>query len=159
MFDCERKFNIELHQEFMAGVSLIQSQMVEVQGHMNRADAKRMEQTDSFARQIQAVEDAEAATNKEKNLISRDDDNVKKGEGSFRGGGSSRGGISAGTKSKKKPTDEGSCRPTKRGGGRSGDRGGGSGGRGGRGGHSLPPFQNLLSGDGFNYPIVKREDQ
>ncbi|XP_047320573.1 uncharacterized protein LOC124924605 [Impatiens glandulifera] len=121
-----------------------------------RVDAERMEQAVSFAKQIQAVKNAEVALNKEKNLISHDVDNVKRGEGSSRGSGSSRGGVSTCTRSKRKLVDEGGCRPIKRGGGRSGDRGGGSGGRGGR---TLPPFQNLLTGEGFAYPNVKRKEQ
>ncbi|XP_047320590.1 inhibitor of growth protein 1 homolog [Impatiens glandulifera] len=91
-------------------------------------------------RKIQAIEDAEAAANKEKSLIFHGDDHVKKGGGSSRGNGSSKGGngVSTGTISKRKQTGDGSCRPIKRGGGRNGDRGSGSGG------HSLPPFRNLL---------------
>ncbi|XP_047331424.1 keratin, type I cytoskeletal 9-like [Impatiens glandulifera] len=138
LLDCERENSIELHQEVMDRMSLIQIQMVELQGHMSRADVERLEQDDSFARQIQVVEDAEAAANKEKNIISHNNDNVKKGEVSSRGGSSSRGGggVSTGTRSKRKQTGDGSCRPTKRGGGRSGDHGGGSG----LGGRSLPPL-------------------
>ncbi|XP_047338632.1 keratin, type I cytoskeletal 9-like [Impatiens glandulifera] len=158
-FDCEREFNIDLHQEIMAGVNMVQDQVVELINHMNRVDAERMEQADSFAIQIHAVENVEIATNKEKNLLSLDVDNVQKGEGSSRGGKSSRGGVLTGTRSKRKLVDEGGCRPTKRGGGRSGDRGGGSGGRGGRGGRTLPPIQNLLTGEEFSYPNVKREEQ
>ncbi|XP_047339904.1 protein nemuri-like [Impatiens glandulifera] len=123
----------------MAGMNLVQGQMIELTNHMNRADVERMEQVDSFARQIQAIENAEAAVNKEKKLITFDVDNVQKGEGNSRGGGSSRGGVSIGTRSKRKPVDEGGCRPTKRSGGRSGDRGGRSGGRGGCGGWLCSP--------------------
>ncbi|XP_047309814.1 small RNA binding protein 1-like [Impatiens glandulifera] len=116
--ECEKEFNMDLHQEVMDGMNLVQ-------------------------------ENAEAATEKEKNLIALDADNVKKGEGSSRGGGSSslRGG---------------GYRPTKRGGGRGGDRGGRSGGRGGSapsGGRALHQFHNLLSSEEFSYPNVKREEQ
>ncbi|XP_047306210.1 forkhead box protein D1-like [Impatiens glandulifera] len=146
----------------MAGMNMVQGQMIELTNHMNRTDVKHMEQAYSFPTQIQAIENVEAATNKEKNLIFLNVDNVKREEGILRGGGSSRGGVSTGTRSKRNPDDKGGCRPTKRGGGHSGDRGGGSGGsggRGGRGGRALPPFQNLLTGEGFAYPSVKREEQ
>ncbi|XP_047320532.1 keratin, type I cytoskeletal 9-like [Impatiens glandulifera] len=163
-FDCEREFNIDLHQEVMAGMNLVQGQMVELTNHMNRVDAEHMEQADSFSRSIQVVENVEDVADKEKSLIALHDDNVKKGEGSSRGSGSSslRGGALTGTRSKRKVVDEGGCRLNKRGGGRGGDRGGGSGGRGGRnpsGGRALPQFHNLLTGDGFADPNVKREEQ
>ncbi|XP_047312501.1 keratin, type I cytoskeletal 9-like [Impatiens glandulifera] len=168
---------IELHNEVMDGMNLIQNQMIEIQGHMSRADVERLEQADSFARQIQTAEDAQEGADKEKNLISQGDDYVKKGEGSSRSGISSRGGdgVSTGTRSKRKKTGDESNRPIKRGRGRIGDHGGrsgggdpgGRGGGSGRGGRSLPPFRNLLIGEefssqGFYYPIdplVKREDQ
>ncbi|XP_047320549.1 keratin, type I cytoskeletal 9-like [Impatiens glandulifera] len=162
LLDYEKENAIELHQEFMDGMSLIQSQMVEIQGHMSRADEEQLEQVESFVRQLQEVEDAEAAANKEKNLTSHGDDNVKKGKGSSRGGNNSREGsnsiggnnsrggscVSTGTRLKRKQTGDGKCRTIKRGGGRNGDRGGGSGGSG-RGGRSLLPFHNLLNGEGF----------
>ncbi|XP_047314104.1 probable H/ACA ribonucleoprotein complex subunit 1-like protein [Impatiens glandulifera] len=132
-------------------MNLVQSQMVEMTNCMNRDD----------------VEHAEAATKKEKSLITLDVDNVKKGEGNLRGGGSSsrsnnlRGGSLTGTISKRKAIEEGSCRPAKRGGGRGGDRGGGSGGRGGRapsGGRAIVhQFRNLMTGEGFADPNVKRK--
>ncbi|XP_047339869.1 probable H/ACA ribonucleoprotein complex subunit 1-like protein [Impatiens glandulifera] len=141
---------------------------------MSRVDVERLEQVDSFARKIQTEEDAKADVDKEKNLITQGDDN------SNRGGG----GVSIGTRSKRKKIGDESDRPIKRGGGRNGDHGGRSGGgdRGGRGGggdrggigggsgrggRSIPPFRNLLNGEEFNsqgffYPIdplVKKEDQ
>ncbi|XP_047312519.1 uncharacterized protein LOC124915809 [Impatiens glandulifera] len=76
------------------------------------------------------------------------------GEDSSRGG-SSRGGASRGTRSKRKAIDEEIYRLVKRGGGRGGDRGGGSGGSGGRA--LVSRFQNLLTGEGFADPNVKRE--
>ncbi|XP_047331487.1 uncharacterized protein LOC124935068 [Impatiens glandulifera] len=127
--------------------------MVEIQGNMSRADAKRLEQVDSFARKIQAEEDVKVAAEKEKNLITQGDDNRGR-----RGGG-----VSTCTRSKRKQTGDDSDRRIKRGRGRRGDRGGRSsgsdrGGRSGRGGRSLLPFQNLLNGEefrcqGFRYPI------
>ncbi|XP_047337351.1 protein LSM14 homolog A-like [Impatiens glandulifera] len=165
LLDCERENSIELHNEVMDGISLLRNQMVEIQGNMSRADAERLEQADSFARKIQAEEDAKAAADKEKNLITQGDDNSSR-----RGGG-----VSTGTRSKRRQTSDKNDRPFKRGGGRSGDRdgrssGGDRGGRSGgsgRGGRSLSPFRNLLNGEefssqGFCYPIdpfVKREDQ
>ncbi|XP_047331425.1 keratin, type I cytoskeletal 10-like [Impatiens glandulifera] len=114
---------------------------------------------------VQAEEDAKVVAEKEKNLITQGEDNRGR-----RGGG-----VSIGTRSKRKSTSDNSDRPIKRGGGRSGDRGGRSsrgdrGGRSGgtgRGGRSFPPFHNLLTGEemsdeGFNYPIdplIKREEQ
>ncbi|XP_047326623.1 probable H/ACA ribonucleoprotein complex subunit 1 [Impatiens glandulifera] len=145
MFDCEREFNIDLHQEVMDEMNMVQGQMVELTNHMNRDNTERIEKADSFSRSIQAMENDEAAVDKEKSLLALDVENVKKGEGSSRGGRSSsiRGGASTGTRSKRKAdVDEGGCTPTKRGGGRGGDRGGGSGGRGGR---ALPQFRNLLT--------------
>ncbi|XP_047326577.1 protein nemuri-like [Impatiens glandulifera] len=154
-----------MHNEVMDGMSLLRDQLVEVQGNMSRADAERLEQADTFARRIQEEENAKVAAEKKKNLITQGEDN------SVRIGG----GVSTGTRSKRKPTSDDSDRPIKRGGGRSGDRGGRStkgdrGGRSGgtgRGGRSLPHFRNLLtgvemSGKGFNYPIdplIKREAQ
>ncbi|XP_047335540.1 keratin, type I cytoskeletal 9-like [Impatiens glandulifera] len=163
-FEEKREFYLNLNQEIMTGMNLVQDQMVEVTKHMNRVDAERMEQADSFARSIQAMEDVDVVAEKEKPLIALEADIVKKGEGSSRGGGgSSSGGASTGTRSKRKAVEEGSCRPFKRGGGRGGDRGGGSGGRGGRapsGGRApVPQFRNLLTGKGFTDPNVKREGQ
>ncbi|XP_047313895.1 keratin, type I cytoskeletal 10-like [Impatiens glandulifera] len=165
LLDYEREKVVELHNEVMDGISLLRDQMVEIQGNMSRADAERLEQNDSFARKIQAEEDAKSATEKEKNLITQGDDNSGR-----RGGG-----VSTGTRSKRKPTGDDNIRPIKRGGGHSGDRsgrssGGDSGGRSGgsgRGGRSLPLFRNLLTGKEFScqgsrYPIeplVKREDK
>ncbi|XP_047314433.1 RNA polymerase-associated protein LEO1-like [Impatiens glandulifera] len=166
--DCDRENNIKLHNE-EDGISLLRNQMVEIQGNMSRADAKRLEQNESFARKIQDEEDAQAASEKEQNLITQGDDNSGR-----RGSG-----VSTGTRSKRKKTDDESDRPNKRGGGRRSDCGGRSGGRSGvsdrggrcggsgRGGRSFPPFHNLLtieefSGQGFHYPLdplVKREDQ
>ncbi|XP_047335658.1 keratin, type I cytoskeletal 9-like [Impatiens glandulifera] len=148
LFDCERENNIEMHNEVMDAMSLLRYQLEE--------------------------ENAKAATEKEKNLITQGEDN------SGRRGSS----VSTGTRSKRKPIGDDSDRPNKRGrgrisdrggrstgsdrGGRStgGDRGGRNGGTG-RGGRSLPPFRNLLtgeemSGEGLNYPIdplIKREEQ
>ncbi|XP_047320595.1 predicted GPI-anchored protein 37 [Impatiens glandulifera] len=162
---------------------------MEIDKLLNVADAERLNEADAVARRFQDEENVVVEASKqpididdsnnmtlqeianqdnlvlEKNIISHEDDNVKKGQrssrggGNSKGGGSSRGDVSTDTRSKRKLTDEGSCRPTKRGGSRSGDHGGGSGGNSGCGGRSLPPFRNLLSGEGFNYPIVKREDQ
>ncbi|XP_047320540.1 nucleolin 1-like [Impatiens glandulifera] len=140
---------------------------------MSRANAERLEMADSFARKIKEEEDSKDVAEKEKNLITQGEDNSGR-----RGGG-----VSIGTRSKRKPTGDDNDRPIKRGGGRSGDRGGRStsgdrggrssggdrGGRSGgtgRGGRSLPFFRNLLtgeemSGEGFNYPIdplIKREE-
>ncbi|XP_047306196.1 putative germin-like protein 2-1 [Impatiens glandulifera] len=115
-------------------MSLVQAQMIEMTNSMNRAEVERMEQVDSYARSIQAMEEGES--------ISR--------------GGSSRGGASRGTRSKRKVVNEGSCRPAKRGEGRGGDRGGGSGGRA-----SITRFHDLLTGNsllkGNVDPNVKRE--
>ncbi|XP_047331508.1 nucleolin 1-like [Impatiens glandulifera] len=156
LHDIEREINVDLQREVMDGISLIQNQMIEVQCNMRRADAERLEQADSFAKRIHAKEDTKAVAEKEKNLITQGEDNSGR-----RGGG-----VSTGTRSKRKPTSDDSDRPSKRGGGRNGDRGGRVGGIG-RGGRSLPPFQNLLtgegmSGEGFTYridPRMKREEQ
>ncbi|XP_047339872.1 single-stranded DNA-binding protein 1-like [Impatiens glandulifera] len=138
LIDCERENAVELHNEVIDEISLLRNQMVKIQGNMSRADAERLEQADSFARNIQAEEDAKAAAEKEKNLITQGDDNSGR-----RGGG-----VSTDTRSKRKPTGDDSDRPIKRGGGRIGDRGGrssggdrgGRSGGSGRGGRSLPPF-------------------
>ncbi|XP_047342798.1 keratin, type I cytoskeletal 10-like [Impatiens glandulifera] len=150
LIDCERENVVELHNEVMDGISLLRNQMVEIQGNMSRANAERLEQVDSFAKKIQAEEDANVAAEKEKNLITQGVDNSGR-----RGGG-----VSTGTRSKRKPTGNDNDRPIKRGGGRigdhsgrssEGDRGGRSSGcdRGGRsggsdrGGRSLPPIETF----------------
>ncbi|XP_047312616.1 keratin, type I cytoskeletal 9-like [Impatiens glandulifera] len=168
LLDCKKENNVEMHNEVMDGISLIRDQMVEIQGNIRRADAERLEQADSFARNIQDEKDVKAAAEKEKNFITQGEDN----------NGRRGGGVSTGTRSKRNSTGDNSDRPIKKGGGRSGDRGGRSiggrngdlGGRSGgtgRGGHSLPHFHKLLtseeiSGQGFTYPIdplSKREEQ
>ncbi|XP_047320370.1 keratin, type I cytoskeletal 10-like [Impatiens glandulifera] len=166
-----------------------QSEMMSLERQINfdnhrslrRTEGERLEYADSIARKFQEKENAKAAAEREQSRITQ-------GEPSRRGDG-----VSTGTKYKCAPTNDENPRPTKRGGGRSGgdrrgrsnsggrggqsgnDRGGRSSGsdRGGRssgsgrGGRALPPFQNLLTGEGisgggFNYPIdprVKREEQ
>ncbi|XP_047320388.1 keratin, type I cytoskeletal 9-like [Impatiens glandulifera] len=148
---------------------------------LRRTEGERLEYADFIARKFQEKENVKAASEREQNCITQ-------GEPSRRGDG-----VSIGTRSKRAPTNDENPRLTKRGGGRSGgdrggrssnsgrggqsggDRGGRSSGsdRGGRssgsgrGGRTLPPFQNLLTGEGvsgggFNYPIdprVKREEQ
>ncbi|XP_047314607.1 protein nemuri-like [Impatiens glandulifera] len=141
---------------------------------MRRTDAERLEYVDSIARKFQAEENAKVDAKKEQNTITQGEV-VRDRRGH---------GVAIGTRSKRMPTNDENPRPTKRGGGRrGGDRGGRSGGdrrdrssgsgRGGRtggsghGGRCLPPFQNLLtgegvSGEGFTYPIdpqVKRDGQ
>ncbi|XP_047326626.1 U1 small nuclear ribonucleoprotein 70 kDa-like [Impatiens glandulifera] len=144
LINYERENAVELHNEVMDGISLLRNQMIEIQDNMSRADAKRLEQADSFSRKIQAEEDSKAVADKEKNLITQGDDNIGR-----RGGG-----VSTCTRSKRKQINDDSDRPIKRGRGRSSDRGGRSSGgdrggrsdgsdrgrRSGRGGRSLPPF-------------------
>ncbi|XP_047326547.1 uncharacterized protein LOC124930232 [Impatiens glandulifera] len=165
--------NTNFGREVMEAIDLVQNQLVEIKGSMRRTYAERLEYVDSIARKFKAEENAKAAE-KEQNIITQ-------GEAVRDRRGDS---IETGTKSKRMPTNDENSRPTKRGGGRSngdhggcngGDRGGRStgndcgGGTGGscRGGRGLPPFQNLLtgegmSGEGFTYsidPRVKREGQ
>ncbi|XP_047339947.1 keratin, type I cytoskeletal 10-like [Impatiens glandulifera] len=141
MMSLERQINLDNHREVIESMELFNSQMIEIQGEPNR-----------------------------------------RGDG-----------VSTNTRSKRAPTNDENPRPTKRGRGRSGgDLGGRSscGGRGGqsgsdrggrtsggnrdgrssgsgRGGRALPPFQNLLIGEGIYYegtrfpidPRVKRGEQ
>ncbi|XP_047309953.1 keratin, type I cytoskeletal 9-like [Impatiens glandulifera] len=175
MMSLERQINLDNHREVMESMELFKNQMIEIQGSLRRSDGERMEYADSIARKFQEKENAKAAAEKEKICITQ-------GEPSRRGDS-----VSTGTRSKCAPTNDENSRPTKRGGGRSGgDRGGqsSSGGRGGRsgsdrgsrtsggdrggrssgsghGGRALPPFKNLLTGEGisgggFTYPIDPR---
>ncbi|XP_047314449.1 myosin heavy chain, clone 203-like, partial [Impatiens glandulifera] len=80
MFAESKSLTLELHQTIMSAINLTQAQMVEVSNAMNRAEAGRMEQVDSFVRSIQVAEEVEAAADKERALINIDFNNVKKGE-------------------------------------------------------------------------------
>ncbi|XP_047309815.1 keratin, type II cytoskeletal 1-like [Impatiens glandulifera] len=110
-----------------------------------------------------------------KAAVERKQSRITQGEPSRRGDD-----VSIGTRSKRAQTNDENPRPTKRGGGRSsgdrrgrssssgrggqsgsdrggrssgGDRGGRSSGSG-RGGRALPPFQNLLTGEGVSGGVV-----
>ncbi|XP_047306199.1 nucleolin 1-like [Impatiens glandulifera] len=164
MMSLERQINLDNQREVMEAMGLIQNHLVEIQGSMRRTDAERLEYVDSIARKFQVEENVKAAE-KEQNIITQGEAvRDRRGDG-----------TATSTGSKRMPTNDENPRPTKRGGGRSGgdrggrstsDRGGRSAGsnRGGRTGGSghcgrgLPPFQNLLtgegmSGEGFTYPI------
>ncbi|XP_047306258.1 keratin, type I cytoskeletal 9-like [Impatiens glandulifera] len=156
---------------------------------MRRIDAERLEYVDSIARKFQAEENAKAAK-KEQNIITqREAIRDIRGDGTTtgtrskrmptndenprptkRGGGRSggdRGGRSSGDRGGRSGGDHrGRSTGDRRSRSTSSNRGGRTGGSG-RGGRGLPPFQNLLtgegmSGEGFTYPIdprVKREGQ
>ncbi|XP_047339946.1 keratin, type II cytoskeletal 1-like [Impatiens glandulifera] len=180
MMSLERQINLDNHREIIESMELFKSQMIEIQGSLRGSDDERLEYADSIARKFREKENAKAVAEKEQTRITQ-------GEPSRRGDG-----ISTNTRSKRAPTNDENLRPTKRGGGRSGGdlRGLSSGGRGGqsgcdrggrtsggdrggrssgsgRGGRVLPPFQNLLTGEGMSYegtrflidPRVKREEQ
>ncbi|XP_047320611.1 keratin, type II cytoskeletal 1-like [Impatiens glandulifera] len=160
MMSLERQINIDNQREVMEVMGFIQNQLVEIQGRMRRTYAKRLEYADSIVRKFQAEENAKDDAEKEQNTITQGNavrDRRGDGRPTKRGGdrsGGDHGSRSSGDRGGRSSGGDREGRST------GSDRGGRTGGSG-RVVRSLPPFQNLLtgegmSGEGFTYPIDPR---